>query len=102
MSTIQPKVGSSPRAGCHQGRRQGCSLAISEASSVRASGDGVTAAVGPLAEGSVCRDLGPQARVAQERAIGLDVRVAGGEQLLTVEDRIGARQKAQHLSLAAQ
>src|SRR4051812_28649840 len=101
ISIIHPNVGSSPRAGRYHGQRQGCSLEISEASRSIVSGEGVTAVV-VLCGGSVGHDRGPQARVAQQRAIGLDVRVAGGEQLFAVEDRVRSREEAQQLRLARQ
>jgi hypothetical protein len=48
MSTIHPNVASSPRAGLYQGHFHGWRFEISDASIFRASGEVVTAAVGPL------------------------------------------------------
>ena len=43
----------------------------------------------------------PQAEAREQRLVALDVGVAGGQQLLAVEDRIGAGQEAQRLQLVA-
>ena len=46
-------------------------------------------------------DSGPIPRRARRLAIPLDVRIAGGQQLLAVEDRVGAGQEAERLQLIA-
>ena len=38
-----------------------------------------------------------EAELAEQRAVGLDVGIAGGQQLVAVEDRIGAGEEAQRL-----
>ena len=46
-----------------------------------------------------CLDGGAEARGAQQLLVGVGVGVAGGQQLVAVEDRVGARHKAHQLRL---
>ena len=50
----------------------------------------------------MCRWCRAQAGVAQQLLVGIHVGIAGSEQFLPVEDRIGPGHEAQYLCLAGQ